>query len=500
MSTAKKFIVAWFVVFLHYVPQITLWQSENERYTAWWGQDNLLRILAGSLLVAGVAVAVDALLGRYGPVWLKRLFNHSFLLALASGLLAAFPAFADKHPAWVDGLWLAAILVIIASLLWPRSALVRYAAIFCLVFSPLIPVLFVQMLTWPTWSEPPAPLPADAEEATSGTPVIVVVFDEWSWLRSTRDGQLPPCFKNVRELAGHSVVFQNALSPYRETMQSLPRIIFQTDREFVVRDGTASLDGNGKSVSTAEAGSLFTTAREHGYTTGLLGWFHPYRRVLGGTVDYCRTYFAGDEMGTAGRTADELLENGRNWTDSLSRRFLPPLLDRMDAQNAYRMGVRYREDMLKAISGCRGRSFMFFHVPSPHAPNVFDADGSYHGPDNDWSDSAGYMRQLQYVDTLVGQIVAALRENGTFDDAMLVLTSDHGWRFDPDDDFKQVPDWDRRVPLVIKLPGQRQGSVIGESFCTNRLMPLFEAVFSGKASRQGLLRLVREMAASREGR
>jgi hypothetical protein len=488
----KRALVALLVIFLHYVPQITAWMHQGERYCDWWSLAEPAKILVGLVLLTAAALGLDALVRRCRWAGWKRLFNHVFLLALASGLLAAFPAFTDEYPQAVRCLWIVALLAILGSLCWRRSPLVRLATVFCLVLSPLPAILLLPMLTWRSWWEAPEPWPtaqtARAEEKPpAGTPVFLFVFDEWSWLRSTQEGEFLPRFVHIRALGRQAVVFRQAISPHRDTMQSLPRFIYQTGATFAIEQEDARFYDGDAVVPSRQFPSLFRWAHERGYNSCLLGWYHPYRHVLGDQVDCCRSYFSGAEAGWPEQIADALLENSRNWSDPLSRKFGPPLLDRLDTKNWYRMGLRYRADMLYALAQPAGKRLVMCHVPAPHAPYIFNPDGSFHGPDRGMSDTEGYLRQLGYVDTLIGQIVSTLRQSGSFDRALLIFTSDHGWRFDPDPAFQQVPDWNRRIPLIVKLPGQHEPRRIDQRVCTNRLKPLLEAVFDGETDRQRLL-------------
>ena len=198
---------------------------------------------------------------------------------LTTGLLAAFPALTNDRRLLVGGVWAVALAAIGISLVRPGLRLVRAGATGCVIFSPLVPLLVGQMLCWSTWSEPLDPLPASA--AAEGTPVIVFLFDGWSWARSTRDGEFLPSLPEVGRLCRQATLYRQAVSPYPHTMQSLPRFLFQTEREFAVRGGqTVFLDG-GQARPTRSSPSLFTAAREHGYATYLLGWFHPYRQMFG---------------------------------------------------------------------------------------------------------------------------------------------------------------------------------------------------------------------------
>jgi hypothetical protein len=500
VGSAKRLTVAAFVVFLHYVPGITLFMKEEERYCGWWSAANAVRILAGTVVLAAAAVGLDGLWRRLGRPWPKRVFDHLFLLALVSGLLAAFPAMAEQHPRAVNWLWGIALLAIAVSLALRSSRLVRAGAALSLILAPLMPILFVQMLGWPRWHETREPLPQVPLAKEAGTPVFVFVFDEWSWLRSTSGGQWLPELRNVRALCQQAVVCTQAVSPHRDTQQSLPRIIYQTAETFAVRDGRTLFEESQE--PTTQFPSLFRRARQQGYRSYLLGYDHPYRHVLGAQVDCCRSYFAGDEAALPEQLAGELLDNSRHWTDPLSRAYGPRLLARWDARNWYLMNVRYRADMLGILATCPARSIVFCHLPTPHMPYVFNADGSYHGIDATASEEArqsdleGYRRQLGYVDTLVGRIVQTLGEAGKFRAALLVFTSDHGWRFDPDPAFRQAANWDRRVPLIVKLPRQHGGRIVDEAVLTNRLRPLFEAAFGGKTDSQELLELIRRGATS----
>ena len=96
-----------------------------------------------------------------------------------------------------------------------------------------------------------------------------------------------------------------------------------------------------------------------------------------------------------------------------------------------------------------------------------------------------YQRHLRYQDKLVGQIVEHLKATGKYDDALIVLTADHGWREDP-----QIPrqGWlqdvqYRKVPLLLKFPGQKTGHHVEKTVYNHlALRPLIESVWAGNAS------------------
>jgi tetratricopeptide (TPR) repeat protein len=91
--------------------------------------------------------------------------------------------------------------------------------------------------------------------------------------------------------------------------------------------------------------------------------------------------------------------------------------------------------------------FLFFHIYEPHAPYtppVVPASGDR------------YDGEVTYADAIVGQVIAALRERGDYDNATIVLLSDHGEGLgDHGEDEHGLFLYRSTIhtPLVIKQPG-----------------------------------------------
>ena len=121
------------------------------------------------------------------------------------------------------------------------------------------------------------------------------------------------------------------------------------------------------------------------------------------------------------------------------------------------------------------------HVPYRHLPSGTVYDGPV--PDlgrivelDQWGDETWpvllgrqrHLLQLGYVDQLVGILLDELEATGLYDDALVVLTADHGISFEAGGpiralegqalDEQSAPDilW---VPMFVKLPGQTEGVV-----------------------------------------
>lgn len=119
------------------------------------------------------------------------------------------------------------------------------------------------------------------------------------------------------------------------------------------------------------------------------------------------------------------------------------------------------DDTWKVLDRDGSDVFAVFHWPLPHGPFIFDADGRYRGPydarfDTMFGTPEDYRRHLRLLDRRVGEIVEHLRAKGRFDEALIVLTSDHSWRRDPQLPTTPNAPERRHVPLLIKFPGQRE--------------------------------------------
>ena len=137
-------------------------------------------------------------------------------------------------------------------------------------------------------------------------------------------------------------------------------------------------------------------------------------------------------------------------------------------------------------------TFYFLHLLIPHEPwlylpsgQAFTIDGRIvalesNGNWNDdaWAVAQNYQRhllQVGYADTVLGAILTKFREVGLYDEALIVVTADHGASFQPGQSFRQptqatVADI-MSIPLFVKRPGQEAGSVSDRNVETIDIFP-----------------------------
>ena len=139
-------------------------------------------------------------------------------------------------------------------------------------------------------------------------------------------------------------------------------------------------------------------------------------------------------------------------------------------------------DQIEAEPNSARPAFHFLHVLLPHEPWVylptgqrFSAGGAVSGFGDaygQWVDDRAaiafdyqrHLLQVGLVDTLLGRLVARLRDVGLYEEALIVVTSDHGASFRPGANFRRPSQATfadvAAVPLFVKRPRQREGQVV----------------------------------------
>jgi hypothetical protein len=157
------------------------------------------------------------------------------------------------------------------------------------------------------------------------------------------------------------------------------------------------------------------------------------------------------------------------------------------------------EEFLDGLKPATNRPTLdFLHILMPHGPHRYYPSGALYGVGDApigrgggrgdrWTDDAGlvdlarqrHLLQVQYTDQLIGQMIDRLQEEGIWDDAIVVVSPDHGIAYDPGEssrngygDFVTPPTpellW---IPLFIKAPGQQAGAISDADVRTIDILP-----------------------------
>jgi arylsulfatase A-like enzyme/cytochrome c-type biogenesis protein CcmH/NrfG len=252
-------------------------------------------------------------------------------------------------------------------------------------------------------------------------PIVLISID------TLRADHLPVYgYKGVRTpaidaLAASSTVFDRAYAHAPQTLPSHTAILtgelpFQTG----VRDNVG-FTLKGTQWTLAEA------LREHGYATG--GFVSAY--VLRRATKIDRGFETYDDELPAASSERSLGQVQRDGALTLAA--AEKWLDGVHAGNA------------------RAPFFLFLHFYEPHKPYT---------PPARFSEFAPYDGEIAYADELVGRFIDHLKALKLYDDATIVLLSDHGEGLGDHGEEEHglfLYQETTHVPFMIKLPGQTTG-------------------------------------------
>jgi hypothetical protein len=469
--------------------------------------------------VARGSAAADILLLAFGYVLVPPLAGAGLVWALGRirpdlgwgamlGLVGVIVAGLVLPPIG-DALGGSAVAVPIA-LLVGAGAAVLYARIsaaraFATVLSPApVIVLLLFLVVSPVRG---LLVPSEASAAVEGpsrstVPIVHVVLDELALSTLTRaDGSIDARrFPNFARLARTSTWYRNATTVDDLTAAAVPAQLTG------MRPRAGDLP-----ITRDHPRSLFTLfERSHRLTA-----VEPITAV-------CPARLCGDERAS---TVDRLRSLASDLKVVVQRLLLPddlseglPAVDRVwegfetsgvNGSGEFQSGANLRRDVLarlarddatlgfeRAIAALQRPGprppLLFVHSTLPHGPWRYLPDGrrypidgyEYPGLDPEgwtgpqWQVDQEFQRhvlQVEYVDRLLGRLLDALSARGLFDDAVIVVTADHGVAFVSGEPRRPVNRADigaiAPVPFFVKQPGQRAGRIVDRAVRTIDVLP-----------------------------
>jgi len=345
------------------------------------------------------------------------------------------------------------------------AAPVVFVAVFLLV-SPASDLVFASAANLPEPGSPDAP-----------GPVVVIILDEFPTASLMRvDGSLDAAhLPALARLSDDGVWYRNMVGVRQQTEDALPSI----------------LTGIG-----ADDDSL-PIAADHPYNLfSLLGDVYDVA-ALEPVTELCPRYVCEDAVVPAVPAGDRWSEIGSDLSVAYRHLILPdslaarlPAIDQgwttfdRGGVDDFDLVERFRDQ----LSDDRRRSVAAFldtigeeteaptlrvgHILYPHHPWDLIGDGRVHGAgpapgraNGGWGPdpflvAQGWQRhliQVQYADTIVGEVIERLEAAGTYDDALIIVLADHGIAITPNVERQRVVTDDTvgsiaYVPLVVKYP------------------------------------------------
>jgi hypothetical protein len=286
-------------------------------------------------------------------------------------------------------------------------------------------------------------------------------------------------------LRSHVLYATNAYPPSHSTTLSMPALITgrvitravpASPRELMV----TFIDGQ-EPVGWSTQPNVFTRARALGVNSALLGYLHPYCRVLHESLVTCSSYFYWDMArrsdpdltvaesisGQVAGIVGQLPWAARWQLESRARRLTGLSIDSVEREALMHTYASMLEEAAKAVVN-REIGLILLHWPIPHEPGIYDRAKGILSAASDRT----YLDNLELVDRTFGQLRSIMEEAGVWENTAILITADHGWRSSAEFDGKT----DRRVPFWLRLPGQSQGVMYQRPLCSVLIHDLVLAV------------------------
>jgi hypothetical protein len=400
-----------------------------------------------------LAVAIEAIAQRVNEPAGR--VTHLVLIGLfvAIGALQAF-----KHEFDPRGWLIAVAAVVIGALFAYLYTRGRFLRMLLAVLSPASLVVLIWFLGLSTaasraWG---VDAPKVKEETANGTPVVLVIFDEFSGI-SLLDGheRISPRYPGFRRLASEATWYRNATTVADQTNFAVPALVSGTLKKRTRERNLPDASEYPRNLFSLLRGQYRMNVHEA--VTDLCGfcpdrsWQSRIDAVADGYWDLVRPR----------------VEPGKSPEATLG---LPPhsLEHRVETWRDWEAGIR------------GGATLNVLHIEFPHIPWVYGRDGrqtstqlgapglfhdTWVGTPRDVAGNYGrYLDQVEYMDTLIRRLRARL--DPIWDDALVVVVADHGVAFEAKQNRRLVTNANMpeiaSVPLFVKAPGQRRGRISDE--------------------------------------
>jgi hypothetical protein len=470
-------------------------------------------LLAG--LLAGVGpLALTALIAALARVG-RRVVDAvvPVIVGALAGIVAVQLAYRVGASSWSASAAVAVVTMMAVAVAWSRARAFRT---FLVVLSPaafVVPAVFLlggsmRALTAPDQAPP------ESIASLRATPIVMIVFDELSLVSLlTERGEINAArYPNVAALAADGVWFRNATTVSEYTRWALPAILtgrFPSPRTVPTPrdhpDTLFSLVGRTHRLEVSEPITAICPPRlcqasDGGRLVRLAGLaadlevvaahvFLPpaAREGWPSLTDNWAGFLAADEDLDAG-AADRPRPSTPRWRRLWRREYGA---DHLATATAF----------IDGISPADPRPTLYFmhtlvtHTPARWLPGGQRIANRQHLPglrngtwtDADWVVAAhqhAHLMQAGLADQLIGRVRTRLTEAGLYDQALVVITADHGVSFNPGGPMRALDENNAAeitaVPLIMKLPDAfehpRRGTVDDSNVETVDILPAVAGV------------------------
>jgi hypothetical protein len=323
------------------------------------------------------------------------------------------------------------------------------------------------------------------DSAARGGRIVWLLFDELSY-DQTFDHRFPGlAMPSFDEFKSRSVVFTDLKPAGSATDLVIPAFFLgkpvDSVRSGLNGDPMFQLGGSKQWQAFDARATLFSDARRLGWTTGVVGWFNPYCRILAGTLDYCFWRMGDGEFGGPLSTKSSL-ENAisplQNMVGDLEQK--PGF-----TQQVHTADLAAIMQAATALIRDQSISFVFIHLPVPHLPGIYDrTTGTPRA-------SGTYLDNLALSDRVLGELMGSVNATALASKTTVIICSDHSWRlaiwrptalWTKEEEEASRGVFEPRPVLMIHYPGQQAEHEVTAPFEEIRIHELIEHMLRGEES------------------
>jgi hypothetical protein len=296
--------------------------------------------------------------------------------------------------------------------------------------------------------------------------VVWLLFDEASYDQIFDHRQSGLALPNFDRLHEESTTFSDVTPAGYMTEEVLPSLLLGQPVAQIrsTKTGDLLLRGTrqGEWKPFDPDATLFADAQRMHLTTGLVGSFNPYCRLLPRQLNVCWTqlllftdHFSGEKSTMQNVFAPVYATVAR--TFHLPIEHTPTDAEKFHSLMDAAQGLLRNEDI----------DFAFVHLPVPHPP------GLYHRKTGLMAPGGSYIDNLALADQTLGELEATIAKTASAPMTTLIVSSDHSWRvpmwrnaigWTAEDEHASGGRFDTRPLLMVQLPGQSQPQTITQPF------------------------------------
>jgi hypothetical protein len=328
--------------------------------------------------------------------------------------------------------------------------------------------------------------PANVRETTPGDRgrIVWLLFDELSYEQAF-DHRFPglemPAFDRIKS---ESVSFSDLKPAGYDTERVLPSFflghVVDAIRSNLNGDLGIKLDGQKDWQAFDAHATLFSDAQRLGWTTGLVGWYNPYCRILGETLNYCFWRMGNGQW--SGTSPDQ----------SALKNAMAPFVEMAGSwqpKHGFPQEEKHAADLAavmpqaEALIRDQSIGFVFIHLPVPHPPGIYDRRPGHQRA------TGTYIDNLALADQVLEVLMGTLETTPSAAKTTVIVCSDHSWRVAL---WRPTPQWsqeeetashghfDPRPVLMIHFPGQTTEHDITRPFDEIRIHDIVARMLRGQ--------------------